>query len=300
MSLRRRFLSAAHQRLLHQLLSGWHRRGTSLLQIGLDSGFSPEFFWQAGFDVTAVDPSPERIAAAREQTGPKIAYVCGHADHLPFDDGDFDCAVLLHHGLNAARLPEGTGERGETPPLLAEALRAAPRGIIALEWNRFSLAGIPHAVSQAEFGEEDAEAFLLCGEPFSRGPFAVQNALPSKRAVWPWAFYSMMRRACPDRRIRLFSSLPLWEGFWPSDASGPAASIRKALTSFNLAPVPLPWGALLGIRVDGASIPLTPAGVLRTAAESLYAANPRREEAIGRSGMNAASSAFSAHERKMP
>ena len=293
MSLRRRFLAAAHQRLLHQLLSGWHRRGTSLLQIGLGSGFSPEFFWQAGFDVTVVDPSPERIAAAREQTGPKIEYVCGHADHLPFDDGTFDCAVFLHHGLTLTQ-----AERGETPPPLAEALRAASRGIIALEWNRFSLAGAPDAVPLSEHSDKDADAFLLCGEPFSRCPFAVQSG---QKAVWPWAFYAMMRRACPDRRIRLFSSLPLWEAFWPADGSGPVASLRKHLAPFSLTPMPLPWGALLGLRVDGASVPLTPAGVLRTAAESLYAAQPRREEAIGRSGMNAAPpTAFSAPERKTP
>lgn len=315
MSVRRRFLSAAHQRLLHQLLSGWHRRGTSLLQIGLGSGFSPEFFWQAGFDVTAVDPSPERIAAVREQTGPKIEYVCGHADHLPFDDGAFDCAVLLHHGLTSPCPAAGaacTGGLGAamarpsaTPapnasdagasPVLAEALRAASRGVILLEWNRLSLGGVPRTGLTGHTDEQDADAFLLDGEGVDRA------GQPAPKGVWPWSLLSLLRRTCPDRRIRLFSVLPLWQAAWPADDGGPAASVRKALASFNLTPVPLPCGALLGLRVDSGELPLTPVGMLRTAAESLYAAKTPREEAIGRSGMQAVAPApCSPHERKEP
>ena len=63
---RRHFLDTARQRLLDDLLSGWRRRGSSLLHIGLNGGLSPELFWEAGFDVTALDRSPERIAACCE------------------------------------------------------------------------------------------------------------------------------------------------------------------------------------------------------------------------------------------
>lgn len=280
---RRRFITLARQRLLHQLMSGWRRRGTSLLLLGLNADVSPDFFWQAGFDVTVLDSSPERIAAAREQTGPKIEYVCGSPERLPFDDGAFDCAALLHHGLRPAQAGEGgraplalQNVPDGTPPQLAEALRVSSRGIILLEWNRFSLAGIPDCA----------------------GPAADQTG-KERAGVLPWTLWSMVRRACPDRRVRLFSMLPLWECTWPDGASGPLASLRRAFTPLNLTPVPLPWGALLGLRVDWDSLPLTPAGVLRTAAESLCAANPRREEAIGRS-MQASPVSYSSQERKEP
>lgn len=278
---RRRFISLARQRLLHQLMSGWRRRGTSLLMLGLNADVLPEFFWQAGFDVTVVDRSPERIAAAREQTGPRIEYVCGSPEHLPFDDGAFNCAALLHHGLHPVRT---TGETRAllssqnapdgTPPLLTEALRVSSRGIILLEWNRFSLAGIPDSAS----------------------PAANQSEKERNTGVLPWTLWNMVRRACPDRRIRLFSMLPLWEGTWPKGDSGPLETVRRSLAPLNLTPVPLPWGALLGLRVDWDSLPLTPAGVLRTAAESLCVANPRREEVIGR-GMNASPASYSSQER---
>ena len=67
---RRRFLSLARQSVLHQLISGWKRRGSSLLQVGLDAGFSPEFFWEAGFDVTALDRSGACLSAARASDAP--------------------------------------------------------------------------------------------------------------------------------------------------------------------------------------------------------------------------------------
>ena len=62
---RRRFLFTARQRVLEHLLSGWRRRGASLLHIGLNGLLSPEYFWEAGFDVTALDRSPERLSAFR-------------------------------------------------------------------------------------------------------------------------------------------------------------------------------------------------------------------------------------------
>ena len=68
---RRRFLFTARQRVLEHLLSGWRRRGASLLHIGLNGLLSPECFWEAGFDVTALDRSPERLSAFREQSGPR-------------------------------------------------------------------------------------------------------------------------------------------------------------------------------------------------------------------------------------
>ncbi|HJD97867.1 class I SAM-dependent methyltransferase [Mailhella massiliensis] len=252
---RRQFLSVARQKVLHQLISGWHRRGATLLQVGLNAGFSPEFFWEAGFDVTAVDRSPACLAAAREQTGPRVEYVCGAPDFLPFENGSFDYAVLVHHGLRA-------GEAGRA--VLEEALRVAARGIIIMEWNSFSLAGAPKSVQSRWAGPGLGE-----GE--------------AARAVSVRELYGMVRRACPGLSVSLVSALPLWEGTWPDGAQGMRAALRRAAAPLNLTPLPLPVGALLGMRVDWAPVPLTPIGMLKSAAASLCAPPQRaREGAMGR------------------
>ena len=258
---RRRFLSEARQKVLHQLISGWKRRGSSLLQIGLNAGFSPEFFWEAGFDVTALDRSPACLSAARRQTGDRVEYVCGSAEALPFDNAAFDYAVLVHHGL--ARKTDGTGEN-----VLDEALRVASRGIIIMEWNRFSLAGIPQSAHDHWEAPEDDGACAVCGD--------------DARGIRPWELYAMVRRACPGRRISLVSALPLWESTWPDGSPGMLAALRRAAAPVNLAPVPLPFGALIGMRVDWAPVPLTPIGMLKSAAASLCApAKTSREQVMG-------------------
>lgn len=260
---RRRFLSLARQSVLHQLISGWKRRGSSLLQVGLDAGFSPEFFWEAGFDVTALDRSVACLDAAREQTGPRVAYVCGSASLLPFENGAFDYAVLMHHGLGPKSNPEGES-------VLSEALRVAARGIIIMEWSSFSLSGVPQSAhTHWEAPDPDGNECIGCGG--------------KARGVKPWELYALVRRTCPERCISLVSALPLWEGTWPDGSSGLSAALRRMAAPVNLAVLPLPVGALLGMRVDWAAVPLTPIGMLKSAAASLCApAKPQREEVMGR------------------
>ena len=272
---RRHFFDTARQRLLDNLLSGWRRRGSSLLHIGLNGGLSPECFWEAGFDVTALDRSPERIAASREQTGPKVEYACGNPDFLPFGDGEFDYAVLAFHGLKHRKgVGLGAGFSGDgIPSELTEALRVAARGVIILEWNSFSLAGVP--------------SLALAGE----------GSAP-ERGVVPWDLWALLGRACPERRRRFLSSIPLWQGTWPSGAEGFANRMRRMLAPVNLTPTLLPFGLLLGVRVDWNSVPLTPAGVLRSAAEKLCPAKPQ-EELVGRRTMHSVLPTSST-ERKEP
>ena len=268
---RLRFLFSARQRLLDHLLSGWRRRGASLLQIGLNAGLSPESFWEAGFDVTALDRSQERLSEYYEQTGPKVEYACGNPELLPFGDGEFDYAVLVHHGLKSCSgaCPEAGDSGNGIPPELDEALRVASRGIIILEWNSFSLAGIPA---------------LPAGRDEGRG------------GVYPWALWSLLGKACPERRRHLVSVRPLWEATWPVGEKGWAERLRCRLAPLNFTPAALPFGAILGVRLDWKSVPLTPAGVLRSAAEKLCPVKPR-EELIGRKAAQAVLPA-SAHIKK--
>jgi hypothetical protein len=272
---RRHFLDTARQRLLDDLLSGWRRRGSSLLHIGLNGGLSPERFWVAGFDVTALDRSMERLSSCREQTGPKVEYACGSPDLLPFGDGEFDYAVLAYHGLKRRRaVGLGAGLSGEgIPAELTEALRVAARGVIILEWNSFSLCRVP--------------SLALAGE--GREP---------ERGVLPWELWALLGRACPGRRRRFLSSLPLWQGAWPSGAEGFANRLRLMIVPIDLTPTVLPLGMLLGVRVDWNSVPLTPAGVLRSAAEKFCPAKPQ-EELVGRRAMHSALP-ISSRERKEP
>ena len=272
---RRHFFDSARQRLLDELLSGWRRRGSSLLHIGLNGGLSPECFWEAGFDVTALDRSRERIATCFEQTGPKVEYACGSPDYLPFGDGEFDYAVLAYHGLKRRKaVGLGAGLSGDgIPAELTEALRVAARGVIILEWNSFSLARAPSLVQAGE-------------------------ATTSERGILPWELWALLGRACPERRRRFLSSMPLWQGMWPSDGEAFTKRLRRMLAPINSTPTILPFGVLLGVRVDWNSVPLTPAGVLRSAAEKLCPAKPQ-EELVGRRAMNA-SLPTSSIERKEP
>lgn len=273
------FLSMARQRLLHQLMSGWHRRGASLLQIGLNANVSPAFFWEAGFDVTAVDPSPSSLAEAAAHTGPRVEYVQGHADDLPFEDASFDYAVLMHQGVRSCNEKKGFlrslfSERGsvrkglepdEGHPALREALRVASRGVLLLEWNRFSLAGEPSALHALSTGMSGDEGVL-------RDRQYVPRADRTKEVfgeVWPWELYALARRCSGGRRLLLMSVLPLWQGTWPAGGKGWKSTLQHRLSPLNLTPLPLPVGALLGMRIDWASAPVTPVGMLRHAASRL-------------------------------
>ena len=272
---RRHFFTSARQRLLDDLLSGWRRRGSSLLHIGLNGGLSPECFWEAGFDVTVIDRSQERIASYREQTGPKLEYVCGCPDFLPFSDGEFDYAVLAYQRLKRRKaVGLGAGLSGDgIPAELAEALRVASRGVIILEWNSVSLSGVPSLVQEGE------------SYPFECG-------------VRPWELWALLGRACPKRRRYFRSSMPLWQCMWPNEAEGFTNRMRRMLAPINLTPTALPFGLLLGVRVDWNAVPLTPAGVLRSAAEKLCPAKPQ-EELVGRRSMHSALMTSST-ERKEP
>jgi hypothetical protein len=128
------FLDNKRRLLLQYLLSPWRRRGASLLQVGLEAGLTPDFFWEAGFDVSALDARSELLEAARAATGPRVEYFLGQPDHLPFDDKSFDHVVLAHQGT-------------ANFSILEEAARVAAKGVIAVEWNRVSPARLgsgPH------------------------------------------------------------------------------------------------------------------------------------------------------------
>jgi SAM-dependent methyltransferase len=62
------------------------------LDVGCGEGRFSRMLQQHGIDVTAIDPTPELLEAARARD-PKGLYLDANAEHLPFDNNTFDLVV---------------------------------------------------------------------------------------------------------------------------------------------------------------------------------------------------------------
>jgi ubiquinone/menaquinone biosynthesis C-methylase UbiE len=104
--------------------------GERLLDIGCGDGNHLLMFNRLGLDVTGVDASVDMVEEARSRLGPRSAVKLGMAEDLPFDDNEFDLAVLIH-----------TLEFLDNPlPALREAGRVARKKVFigvlnSLSWN---------------------------------------------------------------------------------------------------------------------------------------------------------------------
>ncbi|MFW5488772.1 MAG: class I SAM-dependent methyltransferase [Desulfovibrio sp.] len=116
-------------KLYRHMVAGWRRRGHTLLDIGCGPGIFLQVFWESGFDVTGLDASPAMLAAARQKLGCRADLHLGHAEHLPFDDNQFDYAVLMTV-LEFCKDKEMA---------VREAVRVAKKGVLVGFLNRFSL-----------------------------------------------------------------------------------------------------------------------------------------------------------------
>ena len=82
--------------------------GEKILDLATGTGWTSRIVARRGAEVTGVDIGADLIAAAREKAaaeGLKISYEIGDAEHLPFDDGQFD-AVISTCGIMFASRPE--------------------------------------------------------------------------------------------------------------------------------------------------------------------------------------------------
>jgi ubiquinone/menaquinone biosynthesis C-methylase UbiE len=108
------------------------RPGERVLDIGCGSGTHLLTLNKLGLDVSGVDASPYMIHQARERLGNRSALKVGRAEDLPYDDNEFDLAVLI----NALEFLD------DPLQALKEAGRVANRrvfvGVInSLSWNGF-------------------------------------------------------------------------------------------------------------------------------------------------------------------
>ncbi|MGD9321799.1 MAG: class I SAM-dependent methyltransferase [Desulfobacteraceae bacterium] len=70
--------------------------GERVLDIGCGAGNHLLFFSKQGLDITGIDASPYMISMARERLGSRCALKRGMAEDLPYDDNEFDLAVLIN------------------------------------------------------------------------------------------------------------------------------------------------------------------------------------------------------------
>lgn len=123
------FAFSQERRLVERLVSAWPRRGQRLLDVGCGPGMMLKSMWESGFDVTGLDAAPEMLGAARRRMGARAAYHVGQADHMPFDDNEFEFSVVMNV-LEFCEDPEA---------VLREAARVTRHGMIVCYLNKWSL-----------------------------------------------------------------------------------------------------------------------------------------------------------------
>lgn len=123
------FALEQQKKLLLRLIAHWPRRRQKLLDIGCGTGMFLDFFWSCGFDLTGLDSSPAMLSRARAKMGSRVDLHLGQAEHLPFDDKEFDYCALMTM-LEFVQDPVD---------VLKEVLRVTRKGILILFLNQTSL-----------------------------------------------------------------------------------------------------------------------------------------------------------------
>ena len=123
------------------------KAGMTLLDLGSGIGGPARFLARRyGCRVTGIDLTPEYVEVATALTrrvglDGQVSFRVGSVTALPFDDGGFDVATLLHVGMNIA----------DKETLCAEAARALrPRGTFAIyDVMRVGLGGLDYPMPWA-------------------------------------------------------------------------------------------------------------------------------------------------------
>lgn len=176
-------------KLLRRMVSNWPRRGQKLLEIGCGTGLFLHVFWESGFEVYGMDSSPQMLSIARGRMGRNAELQVGQAEHLPYEDNEFDFAALLTV-LEFTKDPKC---------VLAEAARVARKGLIITFLNRSSLYYLTHgrAWPWAREGTLKRATWRSCKEMKAMvqevvggKPISVRSVLPGPLSTWrpspPW------------------------------------------------------------------------------------------------------------------
>ncbi|RJR18570.1 MAG: class I SAM-dependent methyltransferase [Desulfobacteraceae bacterium] len=104
------------------------KSGERVLDIGCGFGDQLLFLRKKGMNTTGVDPSPHMLDCARARLGQGCTLEKGYAEDLPFEDNEFDVAMLIN-----------TLEFLDDPSAaLREAARVASKRIVVAAINRWS------------------------------------------------------------------------------------------------------------------------------------------------------------------
>lgn len=187
-------------RLLERMTSDWPRRGQRLLEVGCGTGVFLETLHRAGFDVTGLDAAPAMLEAARDRLGEAADLHLGRAEHLPFDDNEFDFTVLL-------TVLEFCPDPGLA---LREAARVTRKAVLVGFLNRFSLHGQAmwlRARRRAGHSLDQATWFTPWGlrrlirDNLGLGSGALASILPGPKCSWrenaPWRWINGPILPCP-------------------------------------------------------------------------------------------------------
>jgi len=135
-----RDLDAALAELLPRFLDA--KAGERVLDIGCGSGNHLLLLNRLGLDITGLDASTHMIRRAKERIGNRCTLKVGMAEDLPFDDNEFDYAVLIH-----------TLEFLDDPiPAIREAGRVARLKVLVGIMNTLSCDGVKRKI-QGYFGD---------------------------------------------------------------------------------------------------------------------------------------------------
>jgi len=178
---RGRYALAQEFRLLEHLMSAWPRRGRTLLEIGCGPGVFLEFFHHAGYDVTGLDKSPVMAHAARARLGHRAEVNLGDCTALPYEDSQFDVAVLLTV-LEFVPDPEAA---------LREAVRVARSAVLVgylNNWSLYRLCRSRHSVVSRGRWFSPCEMHALARKACGYAPSAHASVLPGPPWTWKPGF----------------------------------------------------------------------------------------------------------------
>lgn len=106
-----------------------YRPGERLLDIGCGTGIHLSWFQELGLNVAGLEASPYMLDRARRRLSSGVELYRGWAEHLPFEDNEFDLATMINT-LEFVDDPQKT---------LAEAIRVTRRRLLLGVLNKYAL-----------------------------------------------------------------------------------------------------------------------------------------------------------------